>query len=306
MIIFTCIFTPTFAWFDNFMNSSLFESDGTDLGDLPVLVEKDSEFFDVFNNSNRINVLLTGTNSNLADTIMLISYEIDTEEIDLISIPRDTYYPRDGHPSADKKKINASFKDGGILELATCVSTLLKGMPINYYMRIDYDGIRNIVNSMGGVPINITVPGGMHYEDPWDDPPLVIDIDEGYQVLDGDHAIQYLRYRKGYANGDIGRIAAQQEFMRAALKQALGLNLVKVINTVLENVESDLKVKTCVKLAKGAKSLSSDKLQTYMVPGVANYGEGGLSFWYADEDQIRDMLYQIYSDEFSATQETAS
>ena len=296
MIIFTCIFTPTFAWFDDFMNSSLFISDGTDLGDLPVLVEKDSEFFDAFNNSNRINVLLTGTNGDLSDTIMLVSYNLDTNNIDLISVPRDTYYPREGHRSPEKKKINSSFKDGGILELATCVSTLLEGMPINYYMRIDYDGIKNIVDSMGGVPVTVKLKGGMHYEDPWDKPPLVIDIDEGYQVLDCEHAIQFLRFRKGYPNGDIGRIEAQQEFMRSAFKQALGLNLVKVVNTVLDNVESDMKVKTCVKLVKGATNLSSDNLKTYTVPGEARYGEGDLSFWYSDEDGIKEMLSQVYSD----------
>lgn len=305
MIIFTCIFTPAFAWFDDFMNSSIFVTDGTDLGDLPVLVEKDSQFFDAFNNANRINVLLTGTNGDLADTIMVASYDIDTNDIALISVPRDTYFPRKGHPSADKKKLNASFKDGGILELATCVSEILEGMPINYYMRIDYDGIKHIVDSMGGVPVTVTIPGGMHYKDPYDKPPLVIDIPEGYQVLDGDHAVQYLRYRKGYANGDIGRIQAQQEFMKSAFKQALGLNLIKVVNTVLDNVESDLKVKTCVKLAKGATALSSDKLITYTVPGMANYGEGGLSFWYADENGVREMLTQIYSNDMPAAQEAA-
>lgn len=295
MIIFTCLLTPTFAWWDKFSESTIFNTDGVTLDDMPLLVEKDSQFFNAFTEAHRINVLLTGTNQELADVIMLCSYDLDTDNIALISVPRDTYFPRQGHPSADKKKLNASYKDDGVLGLATSVSQILQGIPINFYMKIDYDGIRNIVDAMGGVPVTVTLEGGLHYSDPYDTPPLEINIDEGYQVLDGDHAVQYLRFRKGYPDGDIGRIRAQQEFMKSAFKQALGLNLIKVVNTVLDNVDSDIKVKTCVSLAKGAKGLSSDKLTTYTVPGHADYGEGGLSFWYADEEGIREMLTEIYS-----------
>lgn len=295
MILFTCVFTPTFAWWEGIQDNTIFSGD-TDLSvELPTMVDPNSPFFESFTEANRVNVLLMGINTNLADTIMLASYDMDTDNIYLVSIPRDTYYPREGHPSPGKKKINASYADDGALGLATAVSDLLEGIPINFYMKIEYEGVANIVDAMGGVPMNITIPGGMHYSDPYDDPPLVIDIPEGYQVLDGEHAIQFLRYRKGYSEGDIGRIKAQQEFMKSAFKQALGLNIINTVRSVLENVESDVNVKTVVTLAKKATSLSGDKLSTYMVPGVADYGEGGLSFWFADEAGIQQMLTEIYS-----------
>ncbi len=304
MILFTCIFVPTFGWWENIQDSTIFSSDVNLSEDMPVLIDKNSPFFETFTESNRLNVLLMGINTNLADTIMLVSYDMDTNYIDIISVPRDTYYERKGYNSPAQRKINSSYSTDGALSLATAVSDLLEGIPINCYMKIDYDGIENIVDAMGGVPMNITLKGGMHYEDPYDDPPLVIDIPEGYQVLDGKHAVQFLRFRKGYPNGDIGRIAAQQEFMKSAFKQALGLNIVSVARSVLKNVESDVNVGTVISLAKKATSLSSDKVRTHMVPGEARNGEGGLSFWYSDEEGIKEMLTEIYTPATTTTETT--
>ena len=97
------------------------------------------------------------------------------------------------------------------------MSDLLLGMPIHYYAMVDYDGVSTIVDSMGGIPMDI--PFRMRYNDPYDKPPLHIDIPEGQQILDGEHAVQFLRYRHGYPEGDIGRVKAQQAFMKAAFKQ---------------------------------------------------------------------------------------
>ena len=305
MILFTCILVPALAWWNDIQDSTIFSSDVNLSEEMPVLIDENSPFFESFTNSNRLNVLLLGTNTNLADTIMLVSYDMDTDYIDIISIPRDTYYPREGYNKAAQKKINASYTTNGALSVATAVSDLLEGIPINCYMEIDYEGIKNIVDAMGGVPMTI-MEGGMHYEDPYDDPPLVIDIPEGYQVLDGEHAVQFLRFRKGYANGDIGRIQAQQEFMKSAFKQALGLNVVSVARSVIKNVESDVSVGTVVSLAKKATSLSTDKIRTYTVPGEAKIGEGNLSFWYSDEDGIKEMLTEIYSSTSTDSTDTST
>ena len=169
-------------------------------------------------------------------------------------------------------------------------------------MKIDYDGVEKIVDSMGGVPMDI--PFNMKYSDPYDKPPLYIDIPAGYQLLDGETAVKFLRYRKGYPQGDIGIIKAQQEFMKSAFNQALGLNIVNVTKTVLENVESDVNVRTVVSLARKAKNLSSDKISTYTVPGEAGTGEGGLSFWKVNKEKTQQMLSEIYSG--GASQENES
>ncbi len=300
-LICTCIFTPAFAWWNNVQDNTVFKESEVNLEEeMPSLVDEDSPFFQAFSDANRINILLLGVNSGLADTIMLCSYDKDTDNIDLISIPRDTYYVRSGHGHPSEKKINASYQDGA-LGVAMAVSDLLEGIPINCYMKVDYEGVARIVDSMGGVPMN--VPFHMHYTDIYDTPPLYIDIEEGYQVLDGQKAMQFIRFRKGdkgypgYREGDIGRVKTQQEFMKSAFRQAMGLNIVKVTKSVLNNVESDVKVDTVLSIAKNATGLSPDKVTTYTIPGEARIGEGDLSFWYSSKSQIRDMLTQIYSNQ---------
>ena len=123
--------------------------------------------------------------------------------MDLISIPRDTYFHRDGYNSEGENKINAAYRKDPV-NTARAVSEVLLGMPINYYAVIDYKGVANIVDSMGGVPMDIEF--NMKYTDPYDTPPLVINIPKGHQVLDGKHAVQFLRFRHGYVEGDIGRV----------------------------------------------------------------------------------------------------
>ena len=305
LFLFTIIFTPTFAVFD--INKAIGdlrifgtgENDTILAKDLPTLVDENSPFFETFTNSNRVNILLLGINTNLTDTILLASYDMTNQDVDLISIPRDTYYDRENSHSAAERKINAAYHDGGALGTAKAVSDLLMGIPINYYMELDYDGVGKIVNALGGIPVNI--PFRMYYTDPYDNPPLVIDFQPGEQILQADDAIKFLRFRKGnkgykgYPNGDIGRIEAQQEFMKSAFKQAMSLRLPSVIAAVLENVKSDLTLDMALKIATSAKNLDMSTIETYTLPGEARNGDGGLSFYFYDEAQTKEMLTQIYT-----------
>ena len=140
----------------------------------------------------------------------------------------------------------------------------------------------------------MNIEKAMKYNDPYDTPPLVIDIPAGEQVLDGEHAIQYLRYRKGYSEGDIGRIAAQQEFVESAFKQALGMKLPTIAKTVFNNVESDITVGATSSLALNAIGMTSDQFETYTAPGVPDT-KYGLSFWVLDDQAVQEMLLQIYN-----------
>lgn len=265
--------------------------------DMPVLAVQDGDLSELFQESKRVNVLVMGVNDGLTDTIMLASYDIKTQRVDVISVPRDTYYPRKGYQSTAAHKINAIYGNDKAVGTALAVSDVLLGMPVNYYVVIKYDGVEKIVDSMGGVPMNI--PFHMQYKDPYDKPPLIIDIPEGEQVLDGKKAVQFLRFRKGspghpgYPQGDVGRVMAQQEFVKSAFKQAIGLDLPKVTKTVLNNVDSDLPLGVALKLATSAIGLSSENINMHMTPGASGM-KNGLSFWFADEDQVRDLLTSIY------------
>ena len=300
LLIFTILLVPIQWGLSLVGNVRVFSGKENLMKDMPSLVDKNSPFFEAFKDKKRVNVLLIGVNDGMTDTLMLGSYDLDAQHVDVISIPRDTYYPREGADSPAERKINCIYNIKKAVGTAEAVSDILQGMPINYYVVVDYKTVQKVVDSMGGVPMNITFH--MKYYDPYDDPPLKIDIPEGYQVLDGKTAVQFLRFRHSnsgsgypsYPEGDIGRIKAQQEFVKSAFRQALGFSLPKVVKTTLDNVDSDLPLGMATKLATKAVGLKGDNIQTIMVPGESGTKDG-LSYWFADEDKVKDMLTQIYN-----------
>lgn len=294
-VVFAVVCTSVFYAVDAISDTKVLG--GEDIEDLEETVEvpqpivdKNSPFFEAFQDSKRINIILMGNAENLTDTIMLASLDLDSNDLDIISIPRDTYYERPGYNGAAERKINAAYR-GNALNTAYAVSDVLNGMPIHYYVVVDYEGVENIVNSMSGVPMNIET--NMKYYDPYNKPsPLRIDIPAGQQVLDGEHAVQFLRFR-GYTEGDIGRVKAQQEFVKSAIKQCLSFNLPKIATTVYNNVDSNITLGVVTKLAKSAVDMTSENVTTHMLPHTLQ----GESPWYVypTESEIEDLLSDIYS-----------
>ncbi|MCL1982037.1 MAG: LCP family protein [Clostridiales bacterium] len=255
------------------------------------LVSPDNPFFDAFTYSKRVNILALGVNENegLTDTIMLASFDIENKHVDLIWVPRDTYYYREGYKSSDlaQFKINAAYRKNPV-NSAKAVSEILMGIPIDYYAVLSYDGVARIVDSMHGVPMDI--PFHMVYDDPLDKPPLHVDIPKGEQVLDGNHAVQFLRYRAGYKDADLGRIKAQQQFMKNAFKQCLSFELPNIATTVFNNVTSDINIRTALYLASKAMGISSEDITTYMMPvGKVDH------YVHPDMEKVAEMLEEIYS-----------
>ncbi|MDR3072240.1 MAG: LCP family protein [Clostridiales Family XIII bacterium] len=265
---------------------------------MDVLIPGEGIFAADYADSKRVNVLLLGaTDEGLADVIMLASFDPESKRADIISIPRDTYYERAGY-SGSWLKINAVFHDGPEA-MCQAVHNILLGIPINYYAVIDYNGVANIVDAIGGVPMD--VPFYMSYRSEG----ITIDIPAGQQVLDGAHAVQFIRYRSGYDNGDIGRVEAQQKFVKSAAKQALGLNLPNVIKTVVANVNSDLTNRAIVYLGGKAVGMDSNNISTAMLPGTDG-NIAGLSFWIRGEDYaIEQIVRAVYNGPPTATSEAA-
>ena len=292
-VLFVLLCTPGMAIFGEVADTNPWQegNDSVSLKEkLPAIVDESSPFFQAFSDKNRVNILLLGVNGGLTDTIMVASFDTDAKHVDLISVPRDTYYHREGYNSDGENKINAAYRHDPV-NTAKAVSEVLLGMPINYYAVIEYDGVKNIVDAMGGVPMDIKFH--MKYNDPYDKPPLVINIPKGHQVLDGEHAVQFLRYRHGYKEGDIGRVKAQQEFMKSAFKQCIGFELPKIAKTVFENVNSDITIGTATKLATKAMGISATDIETYMLPANPLAEPP----WYVipDAEGTAEMINKIYS-----------
>lgn len=296
-IIFTVVFTGVMWAYDSiFLDVKKPIGDGLIVNNPIVGEDDDNSFAHMFNNSSRVNVLLLGMESMRTDTIMLASFDPKIKRVDIISIPRDTHYERSERHSAERKKINAIYYDEKIEGLGAAVSDLLLGIPIHYYIKVEYDGVKKIVDSLGGVPVY--VPMNMKYDDPFDKPPLHIDIKKGQQTLKGDQAIKFLRFRKnndgtGYPNGDLGRIKTQQEFMKAAFKKTLSFRLPIVANTVVKYIKTDIPLSEVASLAASAVGMSSDSIHTYSLPGKDAYAEK-LSFYWQDVSQTAELLENIY------------
>jgi LCP family protein required for cell wall assembly len=263
---------------------------------LDVLIPAEGIFASEFKDSKRVNILLLGnTDEQLSDTIMLASFDPDTQRLDIISVPRDTYYEREGY-SASFLKMNAVFHEGWYAT-AEAVHDVLQGIPINYYAVIDYKGIKKIVDAMDGVPMDVKQT--MHYTSRRQN--LYISIEKGEQVLDGDHAVQFLRYRKGYASGDVGRVEAQQQFLKNAAKKALKSNIAKVAKSIVDNVDSDVTLRAMLYVSSNVSGMSENSIRSFVTPGdYANIG--GLSFWVRKPDaDIQSMLRLVYNGEETVT-----
>lgn len=255
-----------------------------------------SELEKAIEESKVINILLVGLEEKRSDTIMLVSFDRKSGDLDILSIPRDTYFYRSGYENPGDKKINAIYSSVGIKGSMKAVENILD-IPVHNYVTVDYEAVENVVDIIGGVEVN--VPFHMEYEDPYDNPPLKIDIPAGTQVLDGEHALQYLRFRHnndmttGYKDGDIGRIKAQQEFVKSAIKKSLSFKLPVVVKETYSHIKTDLSLSDMLLLASDAVNFSTDKLETAILPGRAKIMEN-LSFYIHDPYQVEDYVKDIY------------
>lgn len=301
--IFVLVLTPVMALGHKVANINPFGEENESLEEaLPVLVDPESPFFQAFTDSKKVNVLLVGVNPPLTDTIMLFCFDPEYKKTDIISIPRDTYYHRDGYDSAAECKINAAYK-GSAVNTAYAVSDILQGIPINYYAVVEFDDVQKIVDEIGGVPMDI--PFDMNYEDPYDKPPLSIHLKKGEQVLDGADSVRFLRYRKGYKDADMGRVKAQQTWVKSAIKQTLaqGLGMVDVAKLACREIDSDITVGAAVKLAKAAMGMNPDNVTTYTIPHTLQ-GEAPY-YVFPKTEEIEQMLTEIYQIPVEETSEGA-
>lgn len=250
--------------------------------------------------SSRVNVLLIGLEGPRTDTIMVASFDRKTKELDIMSIPRDTYYPRDGYSKyGEFAKINSVYgtderKQEAVLEAIVDLTKI----PIEHYVIVEYDGVRAAVEAVGGVEFN--VPFYMKYTDPYDKPPLYIRVPGGNQLINGDKAIELLRFRQGdpgyqsYPNGDLGRIKTQQEFIKAAIKKSLSFKLPSVISAVYPYVKTNFTLTELLGLAGDVVGFSTANINSITLPGVDEY-IGKYSFYIPNVEEIIKNLYNLYN-----------
>ncbi len=248
--------------------------------------------------SDRVNFVVFAHDGSRADTIMFVSFDPSDQLVDIISIPRDTYWLVDGFTErADHKKINAVFghagEKGGSKGLKQEIANMM-GVPVDYYVKFNYNGAAAVVDVLGGIEID--VPFDMLYDDVWAEPELHIDIKAGTQVLDGKNAVDYLRWRKNNddisSTGDLPRIDRMQDFIKKALRKSLSLKLPSVVSTGIQFVQTDIKANLAISLADDAIGISTDDIETHDLPGEAPPKS---TYFIGDPSEIEKLLVEIYS-----------
>lgn len=235
-----------------------------------------------------------------SDTMMLCKVNKSTGEVSILSIPRDTKAYIRGRKN--EEKITHAHAYGGPDLSVKAVKDLL-GIDVEYYVKVDYNIVKEFVELVGGVEVDI--PMDMVYTDSVADPPLYINLSKGYQTLDGDQALQFLRFRKGdpgypdLPEGDLGRIKSQQEFIKAAINKVLRpSNIGKIpqmAKSFYTNVDTNIPMDTILKFAMKANNFSTDKVEVATLPGESKY-IGGLSYFIIDENESESLVKNMFTE----------
>ncbi len=293
---FTLLFSGFFIGMD-FLNHN---KEGVSLPQIKMgSSDKNKKIDQYVKNKKRLNILLLGADGGRSDTMMVLSIDLANQGLKLLSIPRDTYYHVEGYDAIDQRKINAVYGHGkgkgGALGVQAAVQDLTK-LEIPYYVEVDYDAVMEIVDLLGGV--DFEVPFDMNYDDPYAKPPLHIHLKKGMQTLDGEKAMQLIRWRKNNGSegtGDIDRTKRQQAFMTAAAKKAFGLKLPMVIKTAYDNVNTNISVTDLMYLGTKLVGMDLDKIERHTLPGEVG-SKKGYSFLLPDEaaiEALRDAFTNI-------------
>jgi len=256
----------------------------------------------------RTNVLIMGIdNQNLADVIIAASFVRDTGEINMLSIPRDTFtQPSDeimerirstGSRPGNTFKINALWPLGRQYGAEITRDHLSQTLGINfhYYVKLDLIAFREIVDLIGGVEIE--VPRAMVWSDPFDNPPLHINIQPGIHLMDGQMAEHFVRFRS-YPDGDIGRISAQQQFMTQLFRQmltreALLSNPVELIRIAVNRVDTDFRAVDATRYVQYIPNLRFDGMTNYTLPGYERRVHGQ-SMWIPRPEETLEIVSRLF------------
>lgn len=226
----------------------------------------------------------SNTDFTRTDTIMLLKANTKTGKMDLMSIPRDSRIK-----IRDKfDKANHAHAFGGI-ELTMQSLRSFLGLDIDYYVQINYQALINIIDALGGVDYD--VPEGISIDKG------KVQIKPGKNHLDGNEVMWYLRTRNIYNNGDIGRVNTQQGFVKAMVdelvKKSKNMNLMTFISNYLKYVKTNLPMSVIMDLAGNVNNFSSDKMDTYIVPGMEQT-INGVSYYIPNYEKTWQIVDEVY------------
>ena len=228
------------------------------------------------------------TSNFRADTIILARVDPKNKKITLISIPRDTMVDM----GADgKQKINAAYSLGGAANMVKVVSKFAN-VNISHYAEVDFESFTKIVDSIGGVDVNLPQPvKDVQYAG--------IDLPAGEQTLNGEQALGLSRSRHAYddyGGGDFYRAANQRMILMAIAKKVLKLDpaaMASAVSQIADSVTTDMSVTDIVGLALQFRGINTaEDMYSGRTPTESQLIDG---VWYeiVDKDAWRTMLSRV-------------
>ena len=249
-------------------------------------------------NHKKYNILVLGIDKRRNDigrsnVTCLLTVDMDKKTISMLWVPRDS---RVNIPGYEWNKIGHAYAYEGPKLSKKTVSTLL-GVPIDYYLAVNMEGFKHVIDAVGGVDIH--VDKRMYYYDPYDEGEVdndgLIDLKPGQQHMDGNTALQYVRFRHDEM-GDIGRIKRQQKFsnalIEAVVKPATLTRLPEIVKEVKASFDTDVPLATLVEIGTCVPVAYQKGLDTEMVDGTPVY-INNISYWLPNIEKMRDQTARL-------------
>lgn len=262
-------------------------------------------------NLGEFRVLILGISTDqeevdLTDTIMVASYNPNTQKATLLSIPRDTYTGKNPAKATAYEKINALYSRKHRPDETLAAVNEITGLNIEYYVVVKTEALIKLVDVIGGITFN--VPIDMDYDDVTQD--LHIHLKAGEQLLDGDKAEQVVRFRHNndgtsypeeYGDNDTGRMRIQREFIMQVVKQTAKPENIFKIGQILDVAQEYVITNIDFNVAKDyipyVVEFNTENLLTATLPGT-NTNKNTSQTWVFvhDETETEALIQELFYD----------
>lgn len=266
--------------------------------------------------SSRVNILLLGidkrpdeTDAPRTDTMMLMTLDPNTGVAGMLSLPRDLWVPIPGYDLT--WKINSAYTigenrkyPGGGAQLAKDTVSAFIGQPIEYSLRVDFDGFVKMVDLIGG--IDLVVPKTIHDEQypTTDYGYMTFHIDAGSQHLDGATALMYARTRN--TDDDYNRAGRQQQVIQAVLDKVLRASMIptliakapQLFATLRGSIDTDMPLTTAIGLAQYVGQNSLTEVRQLVLDnrfGTETYSDDGAWILLPNRERIRVAMRDFFA-----------
>lgn len=250
-------------------------------------------------------VAATDIDGTRTDALMVATLDTVNDTVNVINIPRDLM--SNCNRVGASKKINAAYGTRGGIETTKSEVKKVLGFTPDKYVVVSFDAVAEIIDAIGGVDYEI--PWRMKYDDPTQN--LHIDFQPGMTHLDGQAAVEFMRWRKnnsgvrtgvaGYTGGDEERIEKDQKFLKFLAKEVFTITNVPRIpslaQAVFSNVETDLTAGEVLWLAWQLYDVKNDNINMMTLPGYGKMSYAGTgvmySFYFPYRSQVLEMVNEF-------------